>query len=119
MRALAQYLVHAEEGLVLRHHGVTGFSQDADERVLIQAVERHHHGQAAHKLGYHAELYKVTCLHVLQEPVLLLDLSHSVHLSTSHVGHVSCSCCPSTFTKAGWCSKAQVLTTRAQTTTSS
>lgn len=111
MCVLAQYLVHAEEGLVLGHHSVAGFSQDADERVLIQAVKRHHHRQSTHKLGYHSEFYEITSLNMLQESVLLFDLSHGIHLSTSHVSHIGCSCCPPSFPQARWCSEAQVLTT--------
>lgn len=84
------YLIHAEEGLVLGHNSVAGLGENANQRFLIQAVQGNHHRQAAHKLRDHPKLDEVPGFHEPQQPVLLLHLSHSVHLPACGVGKVRC-----------------------------
>ncbi|TNN87062.1 hypothetical protein EYF80_002817 [Liparis tanakae] len=81
------HLVHAEQRLVLRHHSVARFSQDSDERLFVQAVQRHDDRQATDELRDHSELDQVSGLDELQQPVLLLDLGHGVRLAAG-VGQV-------------------------------
>lgn len=103
------YLVHAEEGLVLGHHGVAGLGENANQRLLIQAVQGNHHRQAAHKLRDHPKLDEVPGLHEPQQPILLLHLSHGVHLPACGVGQV-CRCRrPPALPQVRRCSKSQVL----------
>ena len=58
------HLVHAEEHLVLRHHGVGRLAQDADEHLLVEGVEGDEGGEAPHELGDHPEVDQVGALHL-------------------------------------------------------
>ena len=77
-------LVHAEEHLVLRHHGVGRLAEDADEHVLVEGVEGDEGGEAAHELGDHPEVDQVGALHIREVPVPLgLQGLRSVRCETS------------------------------------
>lgn len=102
------YFVHAEQSLVLGHHGVAWLRQDSHQRVLVQAVQRNHHRQAANELRDHPELDQVSGLYVLQQPVLLLDLRHRVRLAAG-VGQVCSGRGAPPFPQVGGRSESQVL----------
>ena len=53
------HLVEVEELLVLLDDGVLRLGHDLDQRVLVQRLEHHHHGQAADELGDQAVLQQV------------------------------------------------------------
>lgn len=108
LRLRRPYFVHAEESLVLGHHGVAWLGQDSHQRVFVQAVQRNDHWQAADKLRDHPELDQVSGLHVLQQPVLLLDLRHGVRLSAG-VGQVCSGCSTPSFPQVRGRSETQVL----------
>ena len=67
----SRHLVHAEQRLVLGHQGIVGLRQDLHQHGLSQAVEGHHHGQAAAELGDQAKLDEVPRLHQAQQGVFL------------------------------------------------
>lgn len=82
---LATHLVHTEQGLVLRHQSVAWFCQNLDKHVLGQAVEGHHHRQAAAELGDEAKLDQVSSLHQPQQGVAFFVVGGGVvalHLVT-------------------------------------
>lgn len=108
LRLRRPYFVHAEQSLVLGHHGVAWLGQDSHQRVFVQAVQRNDHWQAADKLRDHPELDQVSGLHVLQQPVLLLDLRHGVRLSAG-VGQVCSGCSTPPFPQVRGRSETQVL----------
>lgn len=107
-QCVGPYFVHAEQSLVLGHHGVAWLRQDSHQRVLVQAVQRDHHGQAADELRDHPELDQVSGLYVLQQTVLLLDLRHRVRLAAG-VGQVRGGGGAAPFPQVGGRSKSQVL----------
>merc|ERR1719483_453505 len=53
-------LVHAKQGLVLRHKSITWLYQDAHKHVLCQAVEGNHNRQSTYKFWDHAKLNHVS-----------------------------------------------------------
>lgn len=108
LRPAEPYFVHAEQSLVLGHHGVAWLGQDSHQRVFVQAVQRNDHGQAANELRDHPELDQVSGLDVLQQPVLLLDLCHRVRL-TAAVGQVCSGSSAAPFPQVRGRSETQVL----------
>ena len=58
---------HREELLVLLDQRVLRLGEDADQRGLVQLVQRGQHGQTAHQFGDQAELDEVVGLDVLEE----------------------------------------------------
>lgn len=67
----SRHLVHAEQCLVLGHQGIVGLRQDLHQHGFGQAVEGHHHRQAAAELRDQAELDEVPRLHQAQQGVFL------------------------------------------------
>src|SRR5467141_586643 len=64
------HVLELEQLLVLLGQRVLGLDEDADERVLVQRVERYRHREAAHQLGDEPVAQQVVGLHV-DEGVLL------------------------------------------------
>jgi hypothetical protein len=70
--------VHLEHLLVLLHQRVLGLGEDAHQGALVQVVQRHRHGKAAHQLRDEAEAQQVLRLHLVEE-VAGADPLHVVH----------------------------------------
>ena len=71
-RELELRAFHLEELLVLPDQGVLRLGQDADQRVLVERVERRQHRQTADELGDHAELDQVVAGHLAEQFAQLL-----------------------------------------------
>ena len=63
-RELQLAVVQIEELLELRDDGVAGFSQDLDQHILVQRVERHDHREPAHEFGNHSEFDQISRLNL-------------------------------------------------------
>src|SRR6516162_6056389 len=67
VREAQVHAFHLEELLILPSEGVLRLAQDANQRCLVQLLQRRYHGEPPDELGDEAELEQVLGLHLFQQ----------------------------------------------------